>query len=190
MVYAIRTKLISMKKLFVVAAVAFFGLSSCKQEINSLPEPTQTGANTFGAKVNGENFGPLSGGLLPTKPILEARYSADSSVFINARNFSRTPIEFEMEIYLKSVKATGTYLLNQDTEIAPSHSASYAHYLRRNINITDEWITSGNATGEVQVTKIDFVNDIISGTFQFTGNARYGSAPITVTEGRFDVKIQ
>lgn len=183
-----KAKFISMKNLLFAGLVAVIGLS-CKQEIKSLPEPTQTGANTFGAKVNGENFGPLGGGIL-TKPTLEATHTFDSSILINARNFSRTPVEFEMEIFIKNVNVPGTYTLNQNTEVAPGQSASYAHYLRRNINITDEWMTSSGATGNVQVSKIDWVNYIVSGTFEFTANARYGSAPITVTEGRFDVKFQ
>ena len=180
---------ISMKKILAVAIVTLVALSSCKQHIETLPEPTQTGANTFGSKINGENFGPLGGSFI-TKPTLEARTTGDSSIFINARNFSRMPVEFEMELYVKNVTAPGTYQLNQNTEVAPGQSASYAHYLRRNINVTDEWITSTSAGGVVQVTKIDWVNRIASGTFEFTANARYGSSPITVAEGRFDVRFQ
>lgn len=179
----------SMKNLLFIA-LAIISFSSCKKEIKSLPEETQTGANTFGAKVAGENWGPLGFGIVPTAPILEARFAADSSIFINARNFSRSPVETEMEIYLKNVSGPGVYQLNQNTEVAPGQSASYAYYVKRNVNVIDEWITGSNAAGQVQVTKIDRAAKIISGTFGFTANARYGSAPITVTEGRFDVKIQ
>ena len=178
------------KKILFVAAIALAAFTSCKKEIKSLPEETQTGAGTFGAKINGENWGPLKAGVLPTAPILEARFGADNSVFINARNFSRTPIETEMEIYLKNVTAPGTFELNTDTSPFPNQSASYAYYVKRNVTLIDEWITNKVATGQVVVTKIDVPNRIISGTFQFTANAKYGSDPISVTEGRFDVKIQ
>jgi hypothetical protein len=179
-----------MKQIFLLflAFTTFF--SSCKKEIKNLPEETQSGAGTFGAKVNGENWGPLKAGILPTAPILEAHFGGNHSVFINARNFSRTPIETEMEIYLHDIKGPGTYLLNQNTTVFPTQSASYAYYLKRNINLEDEWITSSAATGQVVVTKFDIPNRVISGTFQFTAAARYGSAPINVTEGRFDVKVQ
>lgn len=181
----------SMKNtILLLSLAAAFGFTSCKKEIKSLPEPTQTGANTFGAVVNGENWGPLKAGIMPTLPVLEARFSADSSVFINARNFSRTPTETEMEIYIKNLRNPGTYLLNQTTDAYPSHAASYAFFVKRKVNVEDEWITGPNATGQVQVTKIDWESRIISGTFSFTANARYGSAPLSVTEGRFDVKIQ
>ena len=181
---------ISMRTTILLLSIATLAFTSCKKEINSLPEPTQTGANTFGAVIDGENWGPLKAGVLPTLPILEARFSADSSVFINARNFSRTPTETEMEIYLKNLRGPGTYPLNQVTGAYPNHSASYAFFVRRKVTVEDDWITGANATGQVQVTKIDWEARIISGTFSFTANATYNSAPITVTDGRFDVKVQ
>jgi hypothetical protein len=180
-----------MKKTIILALVSLVAFSSCKKEIETLPDATQTGANTFGAKLNGENWGPLKAGILPTAPTLEARFATgDTSILINARNFSRTPIETEMEIYLKHVTTPGTYALNQTTSVSPNQTASYAYYVKRNLNIEDEWITSSTATGEVVVTRIDIPNRILSGTFHFSANAHYGSAPITVTEGRFDVTIQ
>jgi hypothetical protein len=177
------------KKLFVLAAVVLV-LFACKKEITSLPDATQTGAGTFGANVNGENWGPLKAGIVPTAPLLEARFAAGNAVVINARNFSRTPVETEMEIYLKGVTGPGTYLLNQTTNAYPNQSASYAYYVKRNLNIEDEWITSAAATGEVVITTFDTASRILSGTFRFTANAKYGSAPITVTGGRFDVKVE
>ena len=179
-----------MKNTCFVAAVTLFILVSCKKEIKNLPDETQTGANIFGVKLNGENWGPLGEGIVPTAPILEARFSADSAIVINARNFSRSPVETEMEIYLKHVTGSGAYPLNQATGVYPGQSASYAYYVKRNVTLTDEWITSDSATGQVRVTKIDRDNHIISGTFSFTAKAKYGSAPIMATEGRFDVKIQ
>lgn len=171
--------------LLLAAAILF---SNCKKEINNLPEPTQSGANTFGAKVNGENWGPLTAGILPTLPVLEARFTADSSVVINARNYSRTPRETEMEIYLQHVTGPGVYPLNKATAAYPNHSASYAHYVKRKFTIEDEWITGPENGGEVEVTKIDWENKIISGTFHFTAKPLYTTV-LTVTEGRFDVKI-
>lgn len=179
-----------MKNFLLHTALVLLTFSACKKEIETLPDETQSGAGTFGAKVNGENWGPLKAGILPTAPLLEARFAGDNAIFINARNFSRTPNETEMEIYLKDVTAAGTYLLNQNTAAYPNQNASYAYYVKRNLTVQDEWITGSEATGEVVITKIDIPGRIISGRFQFTANAKYGSAPISVTEGRFDTKIQ
>lgn len=177
-----------MKTFLCIAALALLTVG-CKKEVDSLPEVTQTGANTFGAKVDGEKWGPLTFGAVPGAPILEARASADSSVFITARNLGRSPVETEMEIYLKNAKTTGTYNLNQLTEVYPAHSASYGYFLKRNLTVVDQWITGPSATGQVEVTKMDWTERIVSGTFSFTAAAKYGSPAVVVTEGRFDVKF-
>lgn len=179
-----------MQKIIFLALTALVGFSACKKSIENLPGETQTGAGSFGAKVNGENWGPLKAGILPTAPVLEASFAGNNSLIIHARNFSRTPLETEMEIFLKDVTEPGTFLLNQATAPFPNATASYAYYIRRKFNVEDEWITSSTATGRVVITKIDLPNRIVAGTFEFTAAARYGSAPLTVTEGRFDVKIQ
>lgn len=185
-----REKSSLVKKVLPLIIPVLFFFASCKKEITNLPDETQTGAGTFGAKINGENWGPLKAGILPTAPILESHYGADQSIFINAQNFSHTPIETEMEIYVKHLTGPGTYSLNQTTEAYPNESASYAYYVKRNLNVEDEWITSASATGQVVVTRYDSASRIVSGTFQFTAAAHYGSAPVTVTEGRFDVQLQ
>lgn len=179
-----------MKKfLIVLAAVSL--LASCKKEVDELPEPTQTGANTFGAKVNGEFWVPQKFGIAPTAPLLEARYTGTNGIFINARNFSSSPTETEFEIYLKDISGPGVVLLNQTTLKYPNEGASYGYYIKRRFMPEGEWITGPQHTGTVTVTRLDKVNNIISGTFQFTAVSMDNTAdPITVTEGRFDVKIQ
>lgn len=178
-----------MKRYFFPALLVLF-FFSCKKDIETLPEATQTGANTFGAKINGENWGPLKGGIVPTAPILEARFGNSTSIFINARNFSRTPRETEMEIYVAGITGPGTYAFNQNTAAFPNHTASYAYYVKRNLTLEDEWITSTAATGQITITRFDVAGRVVSGTFQFTANAQFGSSPINVTDGRFDVTIQ
>jgi hypothetical protein len=71
----------SMKNILLIA-IAFTCFASCKKEIENLPDTTETGANTFGARINGENWGPLGFGIVPTAPTLEARFWGDSSVLL------------------------------------------------------------------------------------------------------------
>ena len=53
----------------------------------------------------------------------------------------------------------------------------------------NEWVTNDQYTGTVNITKIDTVNKFVSGTFQFTAINLYNAPqPLSVTEGRFDVK--
>lgn len=178
-----------MKYLF--ALVFFATLFSCTKDIDELPENTQTGANTFGARVNGEYWMPRGFGIVPTTPILEANFAGNNSIRINARNFSSSPTETEIEIILFNISGPGTYLLNQNTSKYPNFSSSYAYYVERRITPKFEYITSDKFTGKVEVTRYDIAAKIISGTFEFTAKEIYdASSPLTVTEGRFDLPIQ
>src|SRR5688572_24442702 len=155
-----------MKNILLVALLAF-SIASCKKDVDELPEPTQTGANTFGAKLNGAFWAPQGFGIMPTAPLVEARYGGNNSVFINARNFGSSPTEAEFELHLQNVTGPGTYLLNQSTALYPSQSASYGYFVRRRIRPLNEYITDAQNTGRVEVTKFDQTNNIISGTFEF-----------------------
>ncbi len=48
-------------------------LFSCKKDVAELPPATETGANTFGAKVNGELWVPQGFGSIPANNILESK---------------------------------------------------------------------------------------------------------------------
>lgn len=179
-----------MKNLILVAALAVVCLTSCQKQISSLPEQTQTGANTFGAKIDGSLWGPIGFGIVPTAPILEARFGGNNSIFINARNFGAEPTETEMELYLQNVQKPGMIYLNQNTSYYPSQSASYGYFIKRKVTPLDTWMTNSTLGGWVNISKLDIENKVISGTFEFQAQGQNGSPNISVTEGRFDVKIQ
>ena len=179
-----------MKKYLIPCLSLILFISACKKEVTELPPDTQTGANTFGAKVNGQLWAPQGFGSLPANDILEARLQFGNTVYINARNFSSSPNETEFEIFLTNITGPGTYQLNT-TVGHPSSSANYGYYVKRNITPQNEWMTSATSTGTVTITRFDIVNFIISGTFQFNALNLYNTPePMTVTEGRFDVKMQ
>jgi Family of unknown function (DUF6252) len=174
---------------FIILSAFFF--VSCKKDISELPPATQTGANTFGCKIDGVFWAPQSFAGTNASNKLEASYGGNNDVFINARNFSSSPTETEFEIYLKNVTGPGVYNLNTATGISPGQSASYAYYIKRKITPLNEWVTNAQFTGTVEITKSDKVNHIISGTFSFTAGVLSGTgAALNVTEGRFDVKVQ
>lgn len=171
----------------IISAVLF----SCKKEVTELPPATQSGANTFGCKIDGAFWVPAGFGIVPTAAQLEARI-AGLDLYINARNFSSSPIESEFEIYIKdiTVNGVGNYTLNTGAA-HPDYSNSYAYYVHRRITPDNEWVTTSPHTGTVTITKIDSVNHFVSGTFQFQAINLYNTPkPINVTEGRFDVKTQ
>ncbi len=170
--------------------IASLFLISCKKEVSELPPATETGANTFGCRVNGAFWVPAGFGVVPTASILEARYM-EKNIIINARNFASSPVETEFEIYIQNVIAPGTYTINQASAVYPNQTASYAYYVKRKFTPENEWITNTQFTGSVNITKRDTVNNIISGTFTFQGQSMYNaSETISITEGRFDIKVQ
>lgn len=178
-----------MRYFFILITVPFL-FTACAKDVDALPPATETGANTFGAKVNGEYWIPQGFGILPTAEILEARYINPTDILINARNFGKTPNETEFEFYIKDISGPGTFLFNQHTAVYPDESASYGYYIKRKFTPEDEWITDASHTGRIVITKLDKENKIISGTFEFQAVSMYNaSVTLTVTEGRFDLKM-
>ena len=170
-----------MKKLIAGIIILFF-LAGCKK-ISDLPPVTANGSDTFGATVNGKVWAPQKFGIMPSAQILEARYEPGNTVVINARNFASSPKESEFEIIIKNITGPGVYTFSDD-------SGSSAYYVERKITPTGEWKTNSQYTGHVTITLNDLTNRILAGTFEFQAASLYGDAPITVKDGRFDVKVQ
>ena len=176
-------------KLLFYSAILVWG-SSCNKEISELPPPTQTGANTFGCKVDGSFWVPSGFGIIPTASKLEARMLPDHTLIINARNFSRSPTETEFEFVIKNVTATGEYFFNNNVTY-PGLSASYTYYVKRKFTPLNEWITTSQVTGRVLITKIETgAGAFASGIFEFDAISMYNSSQVIhITDGRFDVRL-
>lgn len=171
------------------SAVLLMLLSACNKTISELPEATQTGANTFGAKIDGELWAPRGFGPFPSSKLLEARFTTDSTLLINARNFASSPNESGFEIFVTGVRGPGTYVLNS-SYFWPSDKG-YGYYVKKKFTPQEEWITSPSQTGTVTITKLDLAAEIVSGTFEFhAGNLSDPHGSIHVTEGRFDIRYK
>ena len=174
---------------WIVIMFVFFTFSACSKDVIELPPSTQTGENTFGAKLDGEFWIPAGFGIVPTAPLLEARF-IDDNIKINARNFSISPTETEFEIYLKNVTELGVYHLNKKVSIYPNQTESYAYHIKRKIRPLDQWVTNASYSGVVNISKVDRANKIVAGTFEFRAESMSNPGEfITVTEGRFDIKM-
>jgi hypothetical protein len=172
-----------------LGSLVLLSLFSCKKDVTELPSVTQTGANTFGAKVNGQFWVPKGFGAIPANDILEVRRTGPTSIVINARNFASSPNESEFEISVPDITGPGTYLLN--TDVSRPSPAGYGYYVKRKVDPENEWLTSSSYTGSVTITRYDTVNLIVAGTFEFNAINLYNTPqPLSVTEGRFDLKMQ
>jgi hypothetical protein len=175
-----------MKKILIIASLSVLFISCSKSK--DLPAPTETGANKFGAKVNGEVWEARGFGPFPANDILETVRYAGGDIVIRARNFVNSPTEKEFVVFVKGVNTPGTYQLNTTTN-HPTFDASYAYYVVRRFTPENEWITSSSHTGTVTFTKVDTINRIVAGNFQFQMLNWYNAPqPLNVTEGVFDLK--
>jgi hypothetical protein len=175
-----------MKKL-VVFLVVSLAIISCQKKADELPPATQTGANTFGAMVNGKLWVPADAPF-PAAAKLEITYYP-TGVLINARNLASSPTETEFEFFLQNVYGPGMYYLNTATPTYPYQTGSYGYYILRKFTPLNEWITGTQIGGAVNITRNDTANHIISGTFQFDAVNMSGTPDtIHVTDGRFDIK--
>jgi Family of unknown function (DUF6252) len=183
------SRIMSNYKILLAGCLSVFLLAACNKEITELPDTTQTGANTFGAKVDGTLWAPSKFGILPADDLLQARFNSPGSLLIKAKNFASSPTETEFELQITGVTGPGTYLLN--TDVSRPSAYSYGYYVSRRFTPDNEWLTSSTHTGSVTLTKVDTVNKIVAGTFQFNAlNIYHAPVPLTVTEGRFDIKLQ
>lgn len=176
-------------KNFLFVCLSVFLFSSCNKKVDELPPATQTGANTFGAKVDGSFWVPRAFGPINVNTILEVRIIGGQDYYIHARNYASSPTETEFEFFLKGVTTPGTYQLNTNVSY-PSSAASYGYYIKRKLTPLNQWITSATHTGSVTITKVDLTERIIAGTFNFTAaDISDPAKQVSISEGRFDLKI-
>ncbi|MCL1937869.1 MAG: hypothetical protein FWF52_05690 [Candidatus Azobacteroides sp.] len=171
-----------MKTLLLTALLyifAFLDFSSCNKEVlNEMPPETQTGANTLGCLIDGELF--VGGCCTPwMTPPFNALYNTVSDK-LYLSSYGKVNVNnsgcIDMEIYhpIQNNIQTNALMFYYST----SESSTCVRYL-----------TSTNR--EVFITKLDTVNKIVSGRFQFTGYCSNDDSANTkqITQGRFDLKL-
>ena len=177
-----------MKKLvyFVLAAVLLVN-AGCEDDnifmqlidppAKVLPPATQTGANTFGCKVNGRVW-------LPSETAwVEFRQGA---LDIRAKNKWDKNTAVVLNIGDFTISGTGTYQISGNT---PYYSRGY--YSRENkTGGYDSFQTDDINTGTIIITRIDTnqLHYIVSGVFSFKARDEITGEIIEISEGRFDLR--
>ena len=174
-----------------LALTALLGLGQCKKSepdpapvvnpIDLLPPATQTGQRTFGCLLNGQAWIPVGNPL--NGPIFTAEYftlqsyknhlslKASGACFRN--NYSDGGV---IGIGIDNITAPGRYILNQK-------DTSSVGYTR--ISPSCYYTSDAAHPAIVTITKLDFTNRIVSGTFSFTLETA-SCGKVVVTDGRFD----
>ena len=157
--------------------------SSCSKQ--ELPQPTNTGANTFSCNLNGRFWVPTGGGPFgnPTSGGFFRDTNGPIDIFIQAyadHNY--------FHIFLRNTSTQGTYLLNQTTVAMPYniYPESYGAYFAN--SQSDYYITDATHTGTVKITYADTIQGIIAGTFEMKLYRKGTNEVLNITGGRFDYK--
>ena len=153
--------------------ITIFTFSHCKKEyIPQLPAETQTGANTFGCKINGNIYRARGSGNCYN--YLVQYYKSDSTLLIKTNDGCATGLN----IYVYKVFEVKDYII-----FMPVSNA----FLYANSNSSCNWYDRTNSiqSGTVTITRFDLPNKIVSG--RFNGILKQsGCLDVNITEGRFD----
>jgi hypothetical protein len=184
---------------FLIPALILTILSACSkpgQAPATLPPITQIGANTFGCKINGQVW-------VPNFPC----YYSNSGQTQLAYNISAVDSASDLPIYFAILAGNfNGYKYGQSYfKIYCNNINGPVSYLRGVGNVADslhlEFDATIDASGDFlqygpegnpavfQITKLDTVNGIVSGIFNFNVYASGGVDSLSITEGRFDLRV-
>lgn len=159
--------------------------------VDLLPPATQVGANTVGCLVNGEVFLPKGGGLSGNKNCFYQFVDERYHFGLQFSNFSSSGAR---SVLLGSqdaeIEEGQTYMLNAQPFFVnnePGRGGGYS-YINYDAGIEDYYSTTPEVTGEMTITKLDFENNNVSGTFWFDAINEDGEI-VEIREGRFDMRF-
>lgn len=181
-----------MKNLLLLFA-ALFLLTSCDKDkdddkptnpIDQLPPATQTGANTFGCLLDGEVFKPGN-----THNSYQCFYQYVNGGYHFNVSANKTSNNILKGIVIGTIKLEiiQGQTLNLYERIEGNAFGSLSN-LDDNTGSYQFNETSIINTGELKITKLDFKNNIVSGTFWFDVKDDKGVLH-QIREGRFDMQF-
>ena len=149
---------------------------ACKKD--KMPQPTQVGANTMYAKVNGKPWQPK--GCISCGSAFQIGYDDRINFSLTGRNNDQG---ISITIVLRNLKTVGTYELSStDMNFGNLNNTTSNHGV---------FVTTKLKKGSVTITKLDLENKIIAGTFNFIAEDENDSAKtVSVTDGWFDGKYR
>lgn len=160
-------------------------LFSCEKK--DLPEPTQTGKNTFGMLVNGVKWLPYLAESTPIEgsPINLYYDKSRCLLFIHATNQKNKEQIF---LYAHGIARIGNYLFSYRNDISLDSLFTCADSTRfeMNNNCSNSYNLKDSLQSVLILTKLDTVNKIVSGTFSLKLYNSLGTT-VDITDGRFDV---
>ena len=185
-------------RLFIVFLIVMI-FTGCLKDLfdEKLPEATKTGANTFGCKVNGKSWIPDgSHGFFVSIPALSAHiYQSQGRKFfyisarkdpsiLNKEEDSYDDMDFDVILPANP----GEVIINETcSNCGLACPYSSLRFFVKGLTNGACYMTSFTHTGKIQFSRIDTLNRIVSGRFEFSAIDNNTAKTINVTDGRFDV---
>lgn len=191
--------LISCPRIAVLPSLLALTLTGCMQEgplpALVLPEATQTGQNTAGARVDGAIWRAAQEQLFAGQATQVSYFKSAVTGYQLAISLNRVPIaknapfdQTSIDFYVPDIRTPGTVVLSQpaNPRLTTSNPA-YATFTNAKLSPSQQYITGPTATGQLMVTRLDTVARIVAGTFEFTAQEAGTASTVRITEGRFDL---
>ena len=168
--------------LLFILSLAALSFSACEKEktpsteLEKLPAATQEGKNTFGCLVDGKAWTTKGS---PINPGVQPYYDERLKVFQLQAIYKE---ESSFQLVVTDVVQTGNYL--------PLPNFSYYSIASKDcsqLGYKEYQILTG---GNVQITRLDIGQGIVSGTFEFDAVSETCQDTVRITDGRFDIKYK
>lgn len=147
--------------------------------INQLPEATQEGRGIFGCLVNGEPF-------IETGTFFNTFYQLVDGAFffgITGEFENKNPSAIFMGTNQKTIEEGETLQFNLNEN---GNAYTTVIFSPSENNFNGAFSDGEQNTGILTITKLDFENSIVSGTFEMNMIDPFTGEVVTITEGRFD----
>lgn len=172
--------LFSLLLLFVLAISSCSKKDTCEDPVDCLPPITQTGEGTIGCLINGVPFTP--GGHQLAGPTQQVFYQYVDGGY----HFGLVAIDKRGDKYEGISLGTIKLAISEKTFIIKNDEVGnvYGRYITGGSTFN----TTAEMAGELEITKFDENNGIVSGTFWFDAVNEEGEV-VEIREGRFDMKL-
>lgn len=191
-----------MKTITIILAIILMAPASCSKKDDdgfkpTLPPITQTGENTFGCYVNGELLVPRDGTGTFNAPDYGMIFWGSPPGFsyneIDIRDFKGGNGGW-MNLHIVDLdeNGEGEFIINESNCEDGIGSNPNVNLRVRWLDKEGQyykWYCSVQNGGSLKITRYDYSNMIVSGTFNCTAVNRDDSSDIIeITDGRFDIK--
>ena len=176
-------KLLKIAWLFAIAISLIF--ASCKKENeDTLPPATQTGAGTFGCRINGKVYVPKgNSGTGAPNPKVQYDLDLNGKPYLSIQTF-QYPTQLNSGVFIgfNSLQTIGYYSLKDSFSYLIGATSTNGNC--SNISSNPTTFTRGGGI----ISRLDIQNRIISGTFNFKFKTAECDT-VFVSDGRFDIKF-